>query len=245
MDELGTILGVWAHPDDEAYLSAGLMARAVRNGSRVACVTATRGEGGSMDEEQWPSDRMGEVRTEELERSLAILGVDEHFWLDLPDIDMQTGLPEDGYERVRDLVEDVRPDTILTFGPDGMTGHEAHKSVSRWAVEALHEVGRPGARVLFACVTPEWAAEFLPVWEPFDTFLPGTPVVVPRAELVVDFPIPQDLLSLKVQAINAHVSQVEAIVGAVGEETWWRQMSWEGFRLGEQRDVETPDADPS
>jgi LmbE family N-acetylglucosaminyl deacetylase len=245
MDELGTILGVWAHPDDEAYLSAGLMARAVRNGSRVACVTATRGEGGSMDEEQWPSDRMGAVRTEELERSLAILGVDEHFWLDLPDIDMQTGLPEDGYERVRDLVEDVRPDTILTFGPDGMTGHEAHKSVSRWAVEALQEVGRPGARVLYACVTPEWAAEFLPVWEPFDTFLPGTPVVVPHEELIVDFAIPQDLLALKVQAINAHVSQVEAIVGAVGEETWWRQMSWEGFRLGEQRDAESSDAELS
>ena len=61
MDELGTILGVWAHPDDEAYLSAGLMARAVRNGSRVVCDTATRGEGESMDEERWPSDRMGEV----------------------------------------------------------------------------------------------------------------------------------------------------------------------------------------
>ena len=84
MDELGTILGVWAHPDDETYLSAGLMARAVRNGSRVVCVTATRGEGGSMDEEKWPPESMGEVRTAELERSLQILGVDEHVWLDLP-----------------------------------------------------------------------------------------------------------------------------------------------------------------
>lgn len=39
---LGTILGVWAHPDDETYLSAGLMASAVRSGCRVVCVTATR-----------------------------------------------------------------------------------------------------------------------------------------------------------------------------------------------------------
>ena len=30
--ELGTVLGVWAHPDDEAYLSAGLMALARRHG---------------------------------------------------------------------------------------------------------------------------------------------------------------------------------------------------------------------
>ena len=110
-----------------------------------------------MDEERWPPETMGAVRDPELERSLEILGVAEHFWLDLPDIDMETGLPEEGYGRVRDLVEDVRPDTILTFGPDGMTGHEAHKSVSLWATEALQEVGRPGARVLYACVTPEWA----------------------------------------------------------------------------------------
>src|SRR3954453_21522329 len=113
---LGTILGIWAHPDDDIFLSAGLMATAVRNRQRVVDVTATRGEGGSMDEERWPPERMGEVRTGELERSLEILGVTEHHWLHLPDVDMQTGLPEDGYERVRDLVEDIRPDTILTFG---------------------------------------------------------------------------------------------------------------------------------
>jgi LmbE family N-acetylglucosaminyl deacetylase len=236
MDELGTILGVWAHPDDETYLSAGLMARAVRAGSRVVCVTATRGEGGSTDEERWPSAEMGRVRTAELERSLEILGVGEHHWLDLPDIDMATPLPEAGYEAVRSLVAEVRPDTILTFGPDGMTGHEAHKSVSAWATRALAEVGRPGARVLYATTTPEWVAAFLPVWAPFDVFLPGTPPITPREELEVWFELPEDLLALKVRAILAHESQVEAIFRAVGEEVWWRQMSLEAFRLGARRD---------
>jgi hypothetical protein len=65
--ELGTILGVWAHPDDEAYLSAGLMARAVDAGSRVAVVTATRGELGGFDPELWPPDRLGPHRESELE----------------------------------------------------------------------------------------------------------------------------------------------------------------------------------
>lgn len=233
MDDLGTILGVWAHPDDEAYLSAGLMARAVRNGSRVVCVTATRGEGGSMDEARWPSESMGRVRTAELERSLQILGVTEHHWLDLPDIDMETGLPEEGYARVRDLVAEVRPDTVLSFGPEGMTGHEAHKSVSRWATNALREAGTPGSRVLYACVTPEWAEEFLPVWEPFNVFLPGTPRVVPKEELAVLYELPPDILETKVNAINAHVSQIESILGAVGDEVWWKEMSLEAFRTGE------------
>ena len=235
MDDLGTILGVWAHPDDETYLSAGLMARAVRGGSRVVCVTATRGEGGSMDEERWPPESMGEVRTAELERSLGIIGVTEHHWLDLPDIDMGTGLPEEGYARVRDLVADVRPDTVLTFGPDGMTGHEAHKTVSRWATHAVREAGTPGARVLYACVTPEWAEEFVPVWEPFNVFLPGTPHVVPREELEIHYELPPDVLETKVRAINAHVSQIAAILEAVGDEVWWREMSLEAFRLGEER----------
>jgi LmbE family N-acetylglucosaminyl deacetylase len=130
-DELGTILGVWAHPDDETYLTAGLMVRAVRNGSRVVCVTATRGEGGSLEEEQWPSATMGEVREKELLRSLAVLGVTEHRWLDLPDVDMDTPLPEAGAGTVCAIMEEVKPDTVLTFGPDGMTDHEGHKSVSR------------------------------------------------------------------------------------------------------------------
>ncbi|MBI3648374.1 MAG: PIG-L family deacetylase [Actinobacteria bacterium] len=77
--ELGTVLGVWAHPDDETYLSAGLFAHAADHGSRVVDVTATRGEGGSMDEDRWPPEKMGEVREQELVRSLAMLGVTEHY----------------------------------------------------------------------------------------------------------------------------------------------------------------------
>lgn len=235
MDELGTILGVWAHPDDEAYLSAGLMARAVRNGSRVVCVTATRGEGGSMDEERWPSAAMGGVRTAELERCLAVLGVDEHTWLDLPDIDMDTGLPDKGYARVLEIVADVQPDTILTFGPDGMTDHAAHKDVSRWATQALREAGKPGSSVHYATVTPEWADEFVPIWEPFNVFRPGTPVVTAGDELSIDYGLPPDINDLKVKAILEHKSQVGAIFEAVGEDVWWREMSTETFRLGEEK----------
>ena len=44
---------------------------------------------------------MGEVRTKELELSLQILGVDEHVWLDMRDIDMDTGLPDEGYRSAR------------------------------------------------------------------------------------------------------------------------------------------------
>ena len=94
MEALGTVLSVWAHPDDEMYLSGGLMAEAARGGARVVCVTATRGEAGSQDPERWPPERMGEIREAELMASLEILGVREHHWLDYRDGECASVPPE-------------------------------------------------------------------------------------------------------------------------------------------------------
>ena len=237
MHELGTILGIWAHPDDETYLAAGLMAHGVRNGSRVVCVTATRGEGGSPDEEQYPTATMGAVREEELLRSLAVLGVTEHIFLDLPDIDMDTPLPEAGAAEVHKIMQDVEPDTILTFGPDGMTDHAAHKSVSNWTTGAFEKMGKSGASLHYATTTPEWAAEFVPIYNRYDVFRPGTPPVTPRDELSIDYELPPDLLELKLKAIAEHVSQVGMMIDAFGEDIFRRAMKAEVFRPAAKKEA--------
>jgi LmbE family N-acetylglucosaminyl deacetylase len=229
--DLGTLLGVWAHPDDDIYLTAGLMALGVERGERVLDVTATRGEGGSLDEARWPSSSMAEVRTKELLRSLEVLGVTEHRFLDGPvDVDMQSPLDEVGAAQVRDIVEEVRPDTVLTFGPDGMTGHEGHKSVSRWVTDAFHDAAPAGARLLYATATPDWVARWNDQLEPFHIFLPGYPVTTPRDGLAIAFELPPELLDRKFDAIQAHESQVEGLVEVFGE----RMREWmaeETFRL--------------
>ena len=74
---IGTLLGVWAHPDDEAYLSSGLMSLVRRRGGRVVVVTATRGEHGTPDPVEWPPARLSRRRERELEESLLLLGVRE------------------------------------------------------------------------------------------------------------------------------------------------------------------------
>jgi LmbE family N-acetylglucosaminyl deacetylase len=228
--ELGTVLGVWAHPDDETYLSAGLMAAAVRDGSRVVCVTATRGEGGSTDEERWPPATMAAVREQELLRSFAVLGVTDHRFLDLPDIDMDTGLPESGAVEVATVMSEVRPDTVLTFGPDGMTGHRAHQDVGRWTTEAFEAAALPGARLHYATISPAWAAEFVPSLNRFDVYRPGTPPVTPLEEMSIRLELDDDLLELKVRAIEEHVSQVGAMVEAFGTGFFRRAMREECFR---------------
>lgn len=233
MERLGTILGVWAHPDDDIYLSAGLMAAAARAGDRVVDVTATRGEGGSMDEARWPSERMGEIRTVELLRSLEVLGVGEHRFLDGPvDVDMDTPLDERGADQVRSIMQEVRPDAVLTFGPEGMTGHRAHQDVCRWATAAFAEVGARGARLLYATYPPAWVEEWAAKLAPFDVFRPGTPPSTPEVQIEVAFALPPDLLELKLRAIKEHVSQVEALAQVFGDEGLRRVMAGEWFRLG-------------
>jgi LmbE family N-acetylglucosaminyl deacetylase len=234
--ELGTVLGVWAHPDDETYLSAGLFAHAADHGSRVVDITATRGEGGSMDEERWPPETMGEVREKELIRSLELLGVTEHYWLDLPDVDMETGLPEVGAGRVLHLMEKIQPDTVLTFGPDGMTGHEGHKTVSHWATEAFRAAAPAGAKLYYATQTPEFAAEWVPKLEPFNIFLPGSPPVTPRDELGLAYTVQGGELERKIKAIQAHASQIEGLLEVFGEEGFRSFMGEENYALAEVKE---------
>jgi LmbE family N-acetylglucosaminyl deacetylase len=236
--ELGTVLGVWAHPDDDIYLSAGLMAAAVDAGQRVVDVTATHGEGGSMDEEKWPPATMGDVRTSELLRSLDVLGVKEHHFLEGPvDIDMDTGLDPAGAEQVRQIMKDVGPDTVLTFGPEGMTGHVAHQDVSRWTGEAFNEVARPGARLYHAVFPTSLGEEWLEKLAPFDIFRPGTPNVVADDAIDLYFELPSELLDRKIASIKEHASQIEALYEVFGDEGFRRFMAKEGFVLAATKDA--------
>lgn len=234
--ELGAILGVWAHPDDEAYLSAGLMADATRRGRRVVCVTATRGEEGSWDEDRWPSDRMGEIREAELLRSLEILGVGEHHWLDYRDGTCAEVDPEEALGKLVPIVEEVRPDAVLTFGPEGMTGHGDHKVVSRWAGEAFRRASKPGSRLYHAVYTQDWVDRFASRFQEFNLFLEqGTPPVVPRDRLAIDFRLSDDLVDLKIRALEAQESQIVYMLQAFGRDTLVEGGREECFVLAEER----------
>src|SRR6266550_8049435 len=195
MDDLGTILGVWAHPDDETYLTAGLMAQAIRDGRRVVCVTATRGEEGSWDEERWPTSEMGRIRESELLESLRVLGVDEHHWLDYRAATCSDVPRDEAVGRVRASMDEVRPDSVFSFGPEGITDHPDHKATCGWTTAAFEEVAKPGAKLFYATMTPEWAEEFVPRMNKFNVFMsPDTPPVTPRGELAITFPLTDELL---------------------------------------------------
>jgi len=229
MDALGTVLGVWAHPDDETYLSGALMAQAVAGGSRVVCVTATRGEQGSPDASRWPpGPGLATLRTGELEAALTVLGVVEHHWLDYPD----GGCPDvdeaEAVARIRAFVDDVQPDTVLTFGPDGMTGHDDHRTVSRWTGLAL---GPGGAdRLHHATHTRAWVDEFLPRLERVGALMGGELPVTDAADLSLLVRAEGDLLDLKERAMHAQASQIEPLVRAFGPAVFRAALVEEAYR---------------
>jgi LmbE family N-acetylglucosaminyl deacetylase len=224
--DVGTLLGVWAHPDDEAFLSAGLMARTRRSGRRVVVATATRGEHGTNDPGAWPPDVLGPARERELSASLAAVGVQEHHWLGHRDGDLARQDPDTGAAQVAELIELVRPQTIITFGPDGMTGHPDHRAVSAWVHRAWRLTGRR-SRLWHATVTPAFHAAWGRLNEEIGLWMPGTrPPVTSYADLAARVECEGPLLDAKYSALRAHASQTDPLIELMGEERfrrWWAE----------------------
>jgi LmbE family N-acetylglucosaminyl deacetylase len=211
---LGTTLLVWAHPDDETYLSGGLAASLVSRGHRVVAVTATRGELGAADTSPAARARTADLRTTELDRALTLLGVTEHQWLGYQDGACAETDPEPAVRRLAELIDEIGTDTVLTFGPDGFTGHPDHRAVSRWVDEALQRSHR-SPRLLHAITTeqdrvdPELDADF-------GVFALGQPRICDPQDAALRLLVDPDALRRKVAALQAQASQTAGLIEAVG-----------------------------
>lgn len=171
----GTLVSFHAHPDDEALLVSGTLARAAAEGHRVILVVATIGEAGLADEQLTNDGRLGERRLAELRRSADTLGVARVEVLGYAD----SGLPphevtqdppwgacfvradvEEAAGRLAAVLREESADVLTTYDPAGGYGHPDHVQV--------HHVGRRAAE------------------------LAGTPVVLEAT-------VPRDLLRLGIR----------------------------------------------
>jgi len=228
---LGTVLGVWAHPDDEAYLSAGLMALARDAGQRVVCVTATRGEHGTDDPDGWPPERLARRREAELRACLAALGVTEHHFLDYVDGTCAQVDADTAVRRIAAIMADVEPDTVVTFGPEGMTGHADHRAVSAWTT-AAHALAVPAARLLYATTTAAFADRWQDLHARFDIFLdPALPLRTPDDQIVLEVTLDGDLADRKHLALRAQASQTDGLISALGEDRFRAWCARETFTV--------------
>jgi LmbE family N-acetylglucosaminyl deacetylase len=132
------LLAVFAHPDDESFGCGGTLARYAAEGYRVHLVTATRGEAGEIAEGVRANKaNLAEVRERELECACATLGIEKPHLMGY--IDGQLAIVHQGQavaQLVR-LIRTLRPQVVLTFGPDGIYGHYDHIAVHRWVTIAI------------------------------------------------------------------------------------------------------------
>ena len=226
------LLGVWAHPDDEAYLSAGLMARLTDAGHRVTVVTATRGERGTDDPDRHGTAAFAAFRERELRASLREVGVTDVRILGHADGDTHRLDPNGPVEAIAAVIRDVRPEVVITFGPDGITGHPDHQAVSAWTTEAWRR--ERGGELRYATQTHDFIEEYADLHDRLGIFagfdLEG-PFAVDTTDLVAHYELSDDELDRKRRALAAHASQTEPLAAAMGEATYRGWQRAESFRL--------------
>lgn len=211
--KLGTILGVWAHPDDESWCMGGIMAVAATNGQRVVCITATRGDAGqTADEAKWPQSRLGEIREQELKKAMQVLGVTEHIWLDYKDGQLLSADTSTATDQIATIIKDISPDTIFSFGPDGITGHDDHRTIHAWTLDAIQKSGSK-ANFYQATETQEkYDSVGRKGHELFNIYFNiDEPVTVPASQIDLYFELPQQVTNKKLESLRVQECQTAGL----------------------------------
>ena len=225
-----TLLCVHAHPDDEALFTGGIEAHYADRGVRQVLVTCTNGalgfdgQGRGSRDAAFDGARVVATRSAELEASAAILGIDRLVQLGYADSGM-AGWPENEHPqafvnqpraevvaRLVEILEEERPQVVVTYDADGFYGHPDHIAAHEVTVAAVEACGIP--EKLYTVAIPETAlagfvelAEHggmdLPDWIA-DGLVGGTP-----DELVQTTIDCTDVVERKHRALAAHATQTD------------------------------------
>ena len=144
-----TLAAIVAHPDDDAYGIAALVALHKDDPDfRFFLVHATDGEGGAIAEgSDATPETLGAVRREEDRRAWITLGRTpyRHEWFGYPDGGLADVPRAELVDKIAAILDEERPDVVATFGPDGITGHPDHITIGQATTEAfLRLAGGPG-----------------------------------------------------------------------------------------------------
>ena len=132
---MAALLAVTAHPDDECFVFGGALALHAARGGKAGLLCLTDGQAGRTGGRVEPA-ALGPVRREELRRAAQVLGVEHLFTPGLADGGLAEVADEEGVALVRAVADDFGADALLTFGPEGASGHADHKACWRWTLGA-------------------------------------------------------------------------------------------------------------
>lgn len=148
-----TVVSFHAHPDDEALLTAGTLARAAAEGHRVILVTATDGGAGlAAAEAGTAGSELAGRRLEELQRAATAIGCRDVRFLGYEDsgMDGTSGRPghrfagadvEEAAGRLAAILTETRADVLTVYDASGGYGHPDHVQVTAVGVRAAEKAG--------------------------------------------------------------------------------------------------------
>jgi LmbE family N-acetylglucosaminyl deacetylase len=233
MAETLTLMAVHAHPDDEASSTGGVLAKYSAEGIRTVVVTCTNGEFGDAPGQVKPGSdghdeqAVAQIRLSELRESAKILGVTHLELLGYHD----SGMPDWDYRnrpdafcnvpqelvaaRIVALIEQYRPQVVVSYDPDGAYQHPDHVHAARSAAAAVASSGLPEKFYQIAMRRSSWrkvmealraAGEDVGEWDEI------TPEMIKQMEeeerritTTVDI---SDVLEVKRNALLTHASQI-------------------------------------
>lgn len=144
-----TIMAVLAHPDDESLGMGGTLAKYASEGVDVFVLTATRGDRGRYrghrpgDPQHPGSAALANIREAELRAAVSALGIREVSLLDYLDQHLDRADPREAIGAIAGHLRRVRPDVVVTFGPDGAYGHPDHIAISQFTTAAMVAAADP------------------------------------------------------------------------------------------------------
>ena len=120
---MSTVVGIFAHPDDETFGPGGTLATlAQKHDVYIICATNGDGKMGNRKEEV----ALGKIRKKELKASAKILGVKKVFFLGYRDGGLQHNVYHRLAEKVLAVLKTLKPEILITFEPRGVSGHIDH-----------------------------------------------------------------------------------------------------------------------
>jgi len=232
------LTAVFAHPDDDSYGIAGSVAL-LAGQIELTVVLATSGEAGRIaDPSLAAPENLGRVREEEDRASWRALGVTPARleFLRYRDGSLNE-VGEELVERLVGLLLEAKPEVVVSFGPDGVTGHEDHVAIAAVAREAFHrareDLDDEGAlfRLLQVAIPQSRLDRFAELMrehglEPPDPTQPFQPRGVPDHTIAVSVDV-SGVYPRKLEAIRAHRTQDE--MAELPEDLWPAILSEEHF----------------
>ena len=148
------LLVITAHPDDEVLIAGGALAARAAAGEPAGVVCLTRGEHGPIaDSALATRETLGEIRVDELRAACAQLGAELVRCYRRQDGNLSWSDGAGIAGQLRRIIERRQPDTVITFGEDGLYYHPDHTATYRYTLAALRRLSDPP--VLQRAVWPE------------------------------------------------------------------------------------------